>query len=460
MKPRIVISAPSSGTGKTTVTLALLMALKSRGVTAFKCGPDYIDPMFHRRAAGIPSRNLDPWFLGEEGLRRLFLKYAGAYSVIEGAMGYYDGIGPEGKASTYEAARALKAPVLLVLSAKGMQTSAAALYKGFSEFRPESGIAGVILNNCSERRFSQLRDVLAHYGIRCYGYLPPCPELSVESRHLGLYTAAEVKDLGEKLEKLGELAESCLDLPGILSLMESAPELPGEEDECPAALAKDGALPPARDGSCGGDTGPLIAVSMDDAFCFLYEENLELLRALGARIAFFSPLKDDALPVGTSGLYICGGYPELHKEELSGNSGMLESIRGAVKRGMPAVFECGGYMYAHGSIDSVPMLGILPGNVYKGDRLQHFGYTELAAPTDSLLFAAGQHMRCHEFHYYISGRPDSGLLARKASGGEERPCCAVSESLYAGFPHLYFPGSPESAERFVKAAARFAAGKG
>jgi len=436
---RILITGTHSGCGKTTVTCALLKALKNRGLnpSAFKCGPDYIDPMFHRRAIGVPSYNLDPFFCTAEQLKRRLMVHGGGVSVLEGAMGYYDGIGAEGCYSAYDVARITQTPVVLVVDAKGMYASAGAVLKGFLEYKAESNIQGVIFNNASPMLYEGLGIVAEQAGVKPLGFLPRETGATIESRHLGLMTAGEIADIEEKLALLGALAERHIDVDGLLSLAAHTPVL----------------------GADAPDIRPFgsvrIAVARDDAFCFLYEENLELLRALGCKIVYFSPLVDSSLPDGIGGLYLCGGYPELHLKELSNNTAMLEAVDAAVQGGMPTIAECGGFLYLHDTLEGLPLAGVIHASAYKTEKLQRFGYVTLRAKADNLLCAAGGSIRAHEFHYYESTDCGADFVAGKPLREKNWPCIHASETLYAGFPHLYFDANPIFAENFVRKAMEY-----
>lgn len=451
---RILIAGTHSGCGKTTVACALLAALKARSleVSAFKCGPDYIDPMFHREVTGVRAHNLDAFFCDGDALRGLLAGHTGDISVIEGVMGYYDGIGPEGRASTYDVARATNTPVVLVVDAKGMHASAGAVLRGFRDFRPDSHIRGVIFNGISPMLYEDYRRIAESTGVMALGFLPRQPELSVGSRHLGLITAGEIADIRERLARLGRLAEQYIDMAGLLALAGStaAPEAP-----IPAPQT-----PPHPTGAHGGrdprNKTVRIAVARDAAFCFLYQENLELLELRGAELVFFSPLRDNALPERIGGLYLPGGYPELHLEALSANTSMRGAIHEAVSGGLPTVAECGGFMFLHETLDGYPMAGVIPAQAFRTDRLQRFGYVTLTAAADNLLCRVGEAIRAHEFHYYDSTGNGDGFIAEKARGGAEYPCVHATDTLYAGFPHLYFPANPAFAEAFVRKAATFA----
>ncbi|MEA4849686.1 MAG: cobyrinate a,c-diamide synthase [Clostridiaceae bacterium] len=435
---RLLIAGTNSGCGKTTVTVALLAALKARGldISSFKCGPDYIDPMFHREIFGVDAHNLDLFFCGPEMLRRIFVSHAGGdFSIIEGVMGYYDGIGSRGEASTYQVARVTDTPVVLVIDARGMSVSSGALLEGFLHFRRDSRIRGVIFNGISQNLYPMLAEIAGNAGVTPYGFLPWRQELSIKSRYLGLVTAGEIEDIREKTSVLGTLAESYMDIEGLMALAKTAGSIQAK-------------LIPIWQGT------PLvrIAVSRDKAFCFLYRENIELLEGLGCGIIYFSPLKDIELPANIGGLYLCGGYPELYAEELSANTSMLRSIRERIKAGLPAIAECGGFMYLNEKLGEYPMTGVVPGRAFETSRLQRFGYITLTASEDNLLCKAGESIRAHEFHYWDSTDCGSGFTAEKAGKDISYPCVHTTESLYAGFPHLYFPANPAFAEAFVKAA--------
>ena len=383
---QFLLAAPRSGSGKTTMTCALLMALKRRGYTpcAFKSGPDYIDPMFHRAVLGVESHNLDLFFSPPETVRVLYAKGASGHgaAVCEGAMGFYDGLGGvSDKASAWHLADTLGLPVL--------------------------------------------------------GFLPKLPEAVIGSRHLGLYTAAEVEDLQKKLAALAAAAEEQIDWPRLLALCEKEPP----------ALSGQAETPPAR---------VRIAVAQDEAFCFTYAETLEALRDAGAEPVFFSPLRDASLPEKVGGLYLPGGYPELHARALSENNALLREIKKRVEAGLPTVAECGGFLYLGQRLtdtagQSWPMAGVLPGTAQDAGRLVRFGYAELGAEEDSMLFRAGEHFPIHEFHHWDSTANGTALTARKPVGGTEWRCGFANEHFYAGFPHLYWAGTPLP-QRFAAAA--------
>lgn len=453
--PRVLLAATHSGAGKTTLVCGLLQALKNRGLSpaAFKCGPDYIDPMFHSEVIGAKSGNLDLFFTPPDTVRMLLAEGAEGcdVSVLEGVMGYYDGLGgTTERASAYDLACATETPAVLIVDAKGASLSLCALLSGFLAFREDSRIAGVILNRCTQMQYQMLRPLLAREcGVEVLGYLPFDARLSLQSRHLGLVTAAEISNLKEKLMLLAALLEETVDIDRLLALAQGAPPV----SYAPLSLA------PVTKGA------PVIAVARDAAFCFYYRENLSLLERLGARLAPFSPLYGEALPEGACALYLGGGYPELYGEQLARNKAMLAAVRQAVKDGMPVFAECGGFLYLHESlIDQQgavwPLVGALPGTCRFAGKLKRFGYVELTAQTDGLLAACGEKTRAHEFHYFESDTCGTDFTAKKPVRGTEWSCIHAGETMHAGFPHLYFYSNPSFAERFVKAAARYGAAHG
>ena len=443
---RLLITGTNSGCGKTTVTCAVLAALQTRGIrpTAFKCGPDYIDSMFHRAISGIKAYNLDSFFLNGDGLRSHLAAHEGELSVIEGVMGYYDGIAATEEASAYTVAKETQTPVILVARAKGAAHSLCAIIEGFSRHRRDSQIKGVIFNDANEKRYPDLERIAKEAGIQAYGTIPRNDKWALPGRHLGLLTTGEIEDLQGKLSELGRQAEQSLDISGLISLAETAPALTANIHANTGVSTKPQFAPVVR-----------LAISRDEAFCFLYEENLESLQSLGCELAFFSPLKDNALPANISGLYLCGGYPELYRETLSGNTSMLKSIRQAVDNGLPTIAECGGFLYLHDTLDAFPMCGAIHGAAFETKRLQRFGYITLTAGQDNLLCKVNESIRAHEFHYWDSDNRGGGFTAHKAGRELYYRCIHSTDNLYAGFPHLYFPANINFAENFVERMKRY-----
>lgn len=442
--PRLMIGGTQSGCGKTTVTAAILSALTARKMklAPYKCGPDYIDPMFHRRITGTPSINLDSVFLEPEQLRQIFAWHMQEkdMALVEGVMGYYDGQGSGDKGSSYHVASITKTPVVLVVRPEGTALSAAAMIQGFKNFREDSIIQGVILNGVREGMYAFYRELIeGETGLKVYGFLPKDSKVSLESRHLGLVTVAEQKQLSEKLAILGELAETYIDLDGLIELAETAEPIILHDTF--STISPVGHV--------------RLAVAVDEAFCFYYEDNLELLRQLGAELISFSPMKDVHLPENIQGIYFGGGYPELYAKNLSENEMMKEEIRKAAKRNIPIIGECGGYMYLSESIEDGDgkiwsMVGIVPGKCRMTKTLGPFGYVTGTCRKDSLIGREGETFLAHEFHYSLmeGGTADFSLSksnGRSWSGG------TASKYLYAAYPHLYFYANPEIAENFVRA---------
>lgn len=441
--PQIMVAAPASGSGKTAAACALLTALRRRGLApcAFKCGPDYIDPMFHRAALGVDSCNLDLFLTRPGRLRQLYAQRLAGHgaTVTEAAMGYYDGAALTDEASAWQVADTLGLPVLLVVRPGGASLTLAAQIRGLTAFRPDSHLAAILLNDCSAGYAARLAPLLEREtGLPVIGCLPRLEAARLPSRHLGLYTAGEIADLTPRLEALADALEANADLDRLLELCRR---------EAPAAAAE--SLPPPK---------ARIAVARDAVFCFCYPESLDALRAAGAECVFFSPLADAALPAA-EGLYLPGGYPELYAEALSRNAPMRRAVAAAVKAGAPTVAECGGFLYLGQALadekgQSWPMAGVLPGEGFAARGLVRFGYAHVTAEADSLLFRRGEAVPVHEFHHWDSTDPGAALAAQKPDGRAWR-CGFVSQSLYAGFPHLYWAGRPELAARFVDAAAGY-----
>ena len=452
--PRLLIGAPASGGGKTTFTCGLLHALMRRGLraAACKCGPDYIDPMFHSEVIGAFSRNLDLFFSDAEQVRRLVADGASRtdITVIEGVMGFYDGIAVSDEASAWDVACVTETPAVLVIDGRGRARSIAAEVAGFARFREDSRVAGVVLNRVSAMLYPRLKSLIEEEtGVQVYGYLPVLDDCALESRHLGLVTAAEVSDLRQKLDRLAEALEASVDIDGLLALAATAPDLGSRDWHGEAPLVSEDA------------PRPRIAVAHDDAFCFYYADALRLLEDLGAELVAFSPLADESLPDGVSGIYLGGGYPELHARELSENESMRASLQRAIRAGVPCVAECGGFMYLHERLEddagqTFDEVGIVPGTSYRTPKLGRFGYITLTASCGGLLADEGGQLRAHEFHYWDSENPGKAFAATKPQSNRAWECGITTPSFYAGYPHLYLPGKPAAARRFVQACADFA----
>lgn len=443
-----MLSGTHSGCGKTTATIAVLQALINRGLKAasFKCGPDYIDPMFHSRVIGAESYNLDRFFCDDDTLKFLFEKHSrGAdISVIEGVMGFYDG----GRASSHELSRTLDAPVVIIIDCKGMGTSVGAVIKGFLTYKSPNNIAGFIFNRLSEKLLPGVKEICTELHTEFLGYLPFCKNAEIHSRHLGLLTAGEISDLKEKTQALAEAAEKCIDLDRIIELSQA-----GELPEYSAPVLPKIAGNPV-----------VIAVARDAAFCFIYRDNIELLEELGCEIRYFSPLSDKSLPENTHGIILCGGYPELYAKQLSQNHAMLEELREKIGSGTPTIAECGGFMYLQRTFENdkgerFSGVGIINGAAFRTEKLQRFGYINLTASRDNILCKAEEGFPAHEFHYYDSDCPGADFSAEKTNGAVYS-CAHAGEKIYAGFPHLYFYANPQTALNFVEKCQEFKLTKG
>lgn len=460
---RVLIAGTGSGSGKTTVTSGLLQCLVNRGLdaAAFKCGPDYIDPMFYERITGARAGNLDQFFSDEKTLRWIISRAEerSDISVIEGVMGYYDGIGFTSEASTFSVARAVNAPVVLVINCRGMGASVGAVLKGFLDW-PEitdSCIKGVIFNNMSEKLYRQAAEMAESMGVRPLGYLPRRAALTLESRHLGLVTAGEVADIKEKMKLIASEMEKTVDIKGIIDLAAEAPALrsaaPEWKKKFERQIAEDTVIM-AR----GNARRVRIALASDDAFCFTYKENTALLQEAGCEIVPFSPLSDTGLPDDIDGVILSGGYPELHAAELAANEAMLEAVRQSRADGIPMIAECGGFMYLHETLEGADgelyrMAGVIPGRCFRTERLGRFGYITLKALEGGLLCPEGSELKAHEFHYWDSEHCGESFLAVKPDGSRSWKCGIMTDDMYAGFPHLFYYDSPKAAMRFVHACA-------
>lgn len=476
-----LITAGSSGSGKTSVVVGLLSLLQRKGynVGSFKCGPDYIDPMFHRAVMGVESHNLDLFLASADRVKEFYQRYsAGKTAVIcEGAMGYFDGLGGiTDEASAWKVADTLDLPVIAVIDAKGASLSIAAQILGLKALRQPHHIVGVILNKCSKMLYQRLKPVLeAETGVKLLGFLPYVEGAEFSSRHLGLYTAGEISDINQRIEKIADALEDSLDFEAFEELckrnvkagngveqleLEDSKTCAGEGEDCTLDGRKTRANELDDAESRKTCAKVKIAVARDDAFCFLYEETLDTLKEQGAELVFFSPLHDEGLPKGVSGLYLPGGYPELFAGELSFNEDMLKDIKSAIESGLPTVAECGGFLYLcesleDGNGDIYEQVGIFKGAATNKEKLVRFGYSLLSQEEDSLLFRKGEEVPMHEFHYWDAADPGSDLLATKPLGGRSYRCAYSTDTLYAGFPHLYLAGKPKLAARFVEKAAAF-----
>ena len=444
--PRLVIAAPASGCGKTTVACGLMAALRARGLTVsgHKVGPDYIDPGYHALATGRAPRNLDPFLCGEELIAPLFRHgAAGAQvAVVEGVMGLFDGVDPVlGLApdfgSTAHVARLLGAPVVLVVDAARAGRSVAALVAGFAGFDPRTPVAGVILNQvASDRHERLLRDALAGTGLPVFGVIRRTEGIVTPSRHLGLIPAAERAALaGQAVDRMGALVAASCDLDALLALAARACSLPGPAWSPPPATAR--TIP-----------APTIAIAGGAAFTFGYTEQAELLEAAGARVARFDPLRDEDLPEGTAGLILGGGFPELHAAGLSANGRLRDRVAALAARGAPVAAECAGLLYLARALDDRPMCGVLDVRATMTPKLT-LGYRQAVAVTDSVLARAGDVVRGHEFHRTAAVPAAGDQPAWRVGPGVVEG--HVAGSVVASYLHTHWAGHPAAAARFTAA---------
>lgn len=461
--PRIILAAPKSGSGKTLLTCGLLEILRRRGLNpiACKCGPDYIDPMFHRYVLGIPGRNLDSFFLPAEGVRKVLVdavrEEQAGIAVLEGVMGYYDGLGgTETSASSWEIAEITDTPAILVLDCKGASLSAAAMASGFLHFRKKSHIAGVILNRVSSMYYERLAAAVEEAsGLPVLGYLPESEEYRMESRHLGLFLPGEIDRLRERIGRLADQMEKSiavdrvLEVAGMLPLRIENKEKEKAENESMEAesIAK---FPACQEQKVTSRVR--IGVARDEAFCFYYQENFRLLEQMGAELVYFSPLRDKKIPDRVDGLLFGGGYPENYARELAKNAAMRESIRRSIAAGMPFLAECGGFLYLHRTLEGSDgkhweMAGVYPFDAYRTNRLRRFGYVRL-------LTSSGQEIHGHEFHYWESEDPGTDWEAVKPTGNRSWRCIHEKGGQIGGFPHLYYASCPDFLRKWLDECAK------
>ncbi|MEV0718003.1 cobyrinate a,c-diamide synthase [Asanoa sp. NPDC050611] len=440
--PRIVVAAPASGHGKTTVAGGLLAAFAARGrrVAGFKVGPDYIDPGYHALASGRPGRNLDPVMVGEERIAPLFAHgAAGAdLAVVEGVMGLFDGRAHAGEhGSTAQVAKLLSAPVLLVVDGSAVGRSVAALVHGFRGFDPTLRLAGVVLNKVgSDRHEAILREALEEVGTPVLGVLRRAEAVAAPSRHLGLVPVVERHaSAAQAMAALADLVASSVDLAAIEAAAAAAPPLAVEPWSPPVSAAK---------------ATPVVAVAGGPAFSFSYAETTELLAAAGAEVVTVDPLHDEALPPRTAALVVGGGFPEVYAAELSANEPLRAAVAALAAGGAPIAAECAGLLWLARSLDGAPMCGVLPAEAAMTGRLT-LGYRDAVAISPSWLAPAGTRVTGHEFHRTAT-TPGAG--ATPAWGWREQPAEGfVAGNVHASYLHLHWAGAPEIAERLVAACA-------
>ena len=451
-----MITAASSGSGKTMITCGLLELFKRKGLNplACKCGPDYIDGLFHKQVLELEGMNLDSYFEAPEELRDKYSRLSkGHLPVVEGVMGYFDGLGGSTtRASSWEVAHILDLPAVLVVDARGASVSLAAVIKGFLEFERPMGsqIKAVIFNRMSPMLYPRIRELVEREtGIRAAGFVPELDFLKVGSRHLGLVLPEEIAGLREQMNRLGKCLEETID-------WEFLEELGAEKEERDALEEEN------TEASCTAAFSFRLGIAMDEAFCFYYQDNLRLLERLGGELVYFSPIHDRSLPEQLDGLILGGGYPELYCEALSLNESMRESVKKAAEGGLPVLGECGGYLYLLEELEAEdgriwPMTGVLKEKGYKKGKNSRFGYIGVEAEKDRLYLKPGEQIRGHEFHYWDCEvlEEEWVMRAKKPVGNRSWPCIRIKNQVMAGFPHLFYPSCPAFAVRFAKACVRY-----
>ena len=446
-----MIAGMTSGSGKTTLTCAFLRCLLKRGydLKSFKCGPDYIDPMFHKKAFGIDSRNLDIFFMGEELVKRNVAKAENGYAVMEGAMGIYDGNDPSSSAgSCYEIAAITSTPVVLVVNAGKVGRTIISMIKGVVGDDERKLIKGIILNNISEKfyemLFPELEEALSESrpDIKLLGFFPKTKGIDFESRHLGLKLPGESDDTSDKIETASKVFEENIDVAEMISIMESARDL-------------EVSLKPESDLKDKGE-GLTLAVALDEAFCFYYPDNIEMFEERGVKIKYFSPLNDSEIPEGADGILLGGGYPELYLDKLSSNKKMLSSVQSFIHKKIPSLAECGGFMYLGKSIEDdkgnvYEMAGVYEGECRFTGRLVRFGYMHITdADNSDLFYGSVNGLKGHEFHYYDSSMNGESCIAKKPFRDTQWKCIVNRNNGIWGFPHFYYASKPAFVDSFIE----------
>lgn len=463
--PRLVIAAPQGRSGKTTISVGLMAALTARGlkVQAFKKGPDYIDPSWLTVVTGRQCRNLDSFMMGRDALRRSFVRHSAGsdISIVEGAMGIFDGVDLEGSGSTGEVAKAIQAPVILVVDTTRMTRSVAAMVMGFQHFDRAVNIAGVILNKVARPRHeSMLRAAVEHYcGIPVLGAMPKGKEFNIPDRHLGLIPAAENEALHRAVTAVGEAAASHLDLDRLLEVARSGPPLhsSGETPAAPLCLAREAPRrPPAGD-------RPLIGIFCDRSFTFYYPENLEALVEAGAELVAVDSLKDPDLP-DIDALYIGGGFPEVFAAEIEDNYSLRSAVREKIEEGLPVYAECGGLMYLGRTLAwkdrSYKMCGALPFDVVMSEKPKGHGYVVLEVTGQNPMFKAGEVLRGHEFHHSSLVNLDRSKVevayrVKRGYGIDGEMDGLSYKNVLAGYTHLHAVSVTHWAAGLVAGAAAY-----
>ncbi len=441
---RVVIAGTESGVGKTTIATGLMAALTAAGynVQPFKVGPDYIDPGFHSLVTGNYSRNLDSYFMGEDGVKEVFLQWAkqANISIIEGVMGLFDGKGKEGVSSTASIAKTLQAPVILIIDGEKLAQSGAALAYGYKNFDPELDVRGVILNNIAgPGHYRLIKEAIEEgTGLKVVGYLPASKKLKLPERHLGLVPTHESAELTSYFRELTAATNENIDLDMIIELAAGAdPDL---------SLSKKSIFPAVE-----SKYQVRLGVAYDQAFNFYYRDNLDILEMLGAELIYFSPMSEKRLS-DVDGLYIGGGFPESFLKELAANSSMQEDIYNQIEKGLPVYAECGGYMYLTRGISNYSMVGIIPTETLLENQLQAIGYVEFKALKDTILMKEGQIARGHVYHYSRMKELEGENFCYQIIDGVDRKLKTgySYKNMLASYVHLHFGYNSSIPENFLK----------
>ena len=469
------------------ITCALLQLLKDSGknVSSYKCGPDYIDPMFHKKVLGVPSKNLDTFFTDEKTTVQLFLdeRADGDFAVLEGVMGLYDGLGGiYEQGSSYHLAKVTQTPIILVVDAKGMGKSVLALIAGFLQYDTHHLIKGVLLNRMSKGYYDIIKPLIEkELSVKVVGYFPEQKDIGLSSRHLGLVMPDELSDIKKQLNETADRLKKTIDMDLFIDIAAEADEIgdSGSADKDKRQTLKN--AEPMRPQDQNNTVN--IAVAMDEAFCFYYDDNLRMLEKCGAQLQYFSPIHDTKLPKDCDAMLLGGGYPELYARELSKNVSMLNAIKKAFIAGMPTVAECGGFMYLHTYIRNIcddndeknnadtqnnidiqndmnksKLVGALDGGCHFKGKLVRFGYIELAEKHSNFL-PPNEKIKAHEFHYYDSTDNGADCIATKPATGRSYDCVISHDNYWLGFPHLYYPSNPHFAESLVRKAYEYRGNK-
>lgn len=448
---KVLLAAISSGSGKTTITCGLIKNLKNRGlsVKSYKSGPDYIDPMFHKKVLGIPSENLDLFFANEEHINSILYRNKDFdISVIEGAMGIYDGIlGLDKNGSAYDLARKTNTPIILIVDAKGIGSTIISVIKGILLDDEEKLVKGVIFNRMSSNLYLSIKPTFeSQTGIKALGYVPKLTDISIDSRHLGLKLPEEIKELDHHVETISDQISKTVDVDEIMAIASEMADCYDENITCSLSGNE-------KPNENVPDNKLRLAVALDEAFCFYYEDNFRVLREQGIELCFFSPIHDTSLPNNISGIILGGGYPELKLNELEANISMKQSIKKALDSDIPSLAECGGFMYLHEGIELedryYELVGAVDGKCFNTGKLCRFGYVDVSVPRHDNKTAYT--IKAHEFHYFDSTNNGSDVVATKPGNGKQWELGFVGKGKLWGFPHLYYSSCKEFIIDFVLA---------